>query len=155
GLPEICCAVTLPDGGLLVGEAGSGTIHQVAPDGSITEAGTAPGVSDLIDIALAPPDDVGGYLYLSYSGPSGVRVTRLTYDESAEPGTQLGTSRNVLLEDIPSGGLLAFGPDGMLYVGSADPATLEGTILRIEPDGDMPADNPFPDSPVYASGQGE
>ncbi|TDC76885.1 PQQ-dependent sugar dehydrogenase [Streptomyces hainanensis] len=164
GLPEVCCAVTLPDGGLLVGEAGSGTIHQVAPDGAITEAGAAPGVSDLVDLALAPSDDVGGYLYISYDSPSGVRVTRLTYDQSAAPGSRLGTSRNVLLEDLPGGGVLAFGPDGMLYVGTADggqpalgtdPESLGGKILRIEPDGDIPADNPFQGSPVYALGHGE
>ncbi len=56
---------------------------------------------------------------------------------------------------------LAFGPDGMLYVGtgdiqhpetSQDLKTLSGKILRITPDGRIPEDNPFPDSPVYSYG---
>lgn len=63
----------------------------------------------------------------------------------------------VLIDRIPamhnhSGGRLAFGPDGKLYVttGDADqpplaqrPDALNGKILRLNPDGSIPADNPF------------
>jgi glucose/arabinose dehydrogenase len=53
-----------------------------------------------------------------------------------------------------NGGRIAFGPDGRLYVvigdGGEDPATAQtlddeprGKILRLEPDGSVPADNPF------------
>jgi glucose/arabinose dehydrogenase len=60
-----------------------------------------------------------------------------------------------------NGGRIAFGPDGMLYatVGDAgDPSSaqdldsLAGKILRITPEGDVPADNPFDGSPVYSYG---
>jgi glucose/arabinose dehydrogenase len=73
----------------------------------------------------------------------------------------------VLIDNIPasrgfhSGGALAFGPDDKLYitVGDAteheyaqDPATLLGKTLRINRDGTIPKDNPFPNSPVYTLG---
>ena len=69
------------------------------------------------------------------------------------------------------GGRLAFGKDGKLYVtlgdehsvaedtvGSAssvpqDPNDVRGKILRYEPDGSIPSDNPFgADSPVWVAG---
>jgi glucose/arabinose dehydrogenase len=51
--------------------------------------------------------------------------------------------------------------DGTLYVTVGDtakrnearkPKSLQGKILRLNPDGTIPADNPFPGSPVFASG---
>ena len=59
------------------------------------------------------------------------------------------------------GGILRFGPDGKLYISvgdSVDPwaaqdmARLNGKILRINPDGSIPDDNPFPGSPIYLLG---
>ena len=59
------------------------------------------------------------------------------------------------------GGRIAFGPDGMLYVTAGDAsnrsnaqdlASLGGKILRLTPDGGVPADNPFPGSPVWSYG---
>ena len=72
-----------------------------------------------------------------------------------------------ILDKIPgskfsNGGVIKFGPDGKLYVGtgsvsddvdiSQDPNSLAGKILRINDDGTIPHDNPFPNSPVYAMG---
>src|SRR5690606_26644823 len=71
-----------------------------------------------------------------------------------------------VLRDLPrgdnhNGGRIAFGPDGMLYVTVGDAGqrnlaqrmdSLGGKILRIEPDGGIPADNPFPGSPIYSLG---
>ena len=62
-----------------------------------------------------------------------------------------------------NGGRIAFGPDGKLYVvigdGGEDPSTAQdltdeprGKILRLNPDGSVPADNPFADSPVWSFG---
>jgi hypothetical protein len=60
-----------------------------------------------------------------------------------------------------SGGAMAFGPDGKLYitVGDAtehifaqDPSIVIGKVLRINKDGTVPQDNPYPNSPVYTMG---
>jgi len=74
----------------------------------------------------------------------------------------------IILDDLPvgpacchNGGRLAFGPDGKLYVSLGDAQSselaqevgrLNGKILRVNPDGSIPADNPFPASPVFALG---
>jgi glucose/arabinose dehydrogenase len=56
---------------------------------------------------------------------------------------------------------LGFGPDGKLYITTGDARqpslaqdlnSLAGKILRINKDGSIPADNPFPGSPVYSYG---
>jgi glucose/arabinose dehydrogenase len=64
-----------------------------------------------------------------------------------------------------NGGVLAFGPDRKLYIGVGDHRTQRawtqdttnrssvwGKILRIEPDGSMPPDNPDPRRPFWAWG---
>jgi glucose/arabinose dehydrogenase len=71
-----------------------------------------------------------------------------------------------VLTGIPAGrthdgGRVVLGPDGMLWIGTGDATTkkiaqsrssLGGKILRIRPDGTVPADNPFPGSPVWSYG---
>lgn len=60
-----------------------------------------------------------------------------------------------------NGGGVAFGPDGNLYVSNGerhetdlaqDPRALGGKIYRYTPDGEIPADNPFGDSPTWSLG---
>jgi quinoprotein glucose dehydrogenase len=77
-----------------------------------------------------------------------------------------GADPTVLLDDLRSnrihnGGRLRFGPDGMLYVTTgetADPMRAQdlrntgGKVLRINKDGSIPADNPFPNSTIWAYG---
>ena len=62
---------------------------------------------------------------------------------------------------IHNGGRIAFGPDGKLYatVGDAgetgnaqDRGSQNGKILRMNPDGSVPADNPFKGSRVWSLG---
>jgi len=92
--------------------------------------------------------------------PVRLRILRFTEREGR------GVDPVILWEGIPTarlhaGGGLAFGPDGMLYLGTGDaqrpalaqdPASLVGKVLRITPEGKVPRDNPDPTSPVVASG---
>ena len=63
--------------------------------------------------------------------------------------------------EIHDGGRIAFGPDGKLYAGvgetgstalAQDLGSLNGKILRMNPDGSVPADNPFAGSRVWSLG---
>jgi Glucose / Sorbosone dehydrogenase len=83
------------------------------------------------------------------NGPN--QVVRLT-DVSNK-----GTNLTPIVRDLPSGpihnaGTLRFGPDGKLYVAvgdndritnAQDMTTVAGKILRFNPDGSIPDDNPF------------
>jgi glucose/arabinose dehydrogenase len=62
---------------------------------------------------------------------------------------------------VHNGGRIIFGPDGMLYICTGDTwqseiaqdiTNLGGKILRLTPEGDIPGDNPFENSPVYSLG---
>ena len=72
-----------------------------------------------------------------------------------------------ILDNIPgsafaNGGVMEFGPDKKLYVAtgvSSDSShdsqsldSLAGKVLRLNYDGTIPNDNPFPNSPVYSLG---
>lgn len=118
----------------------------------------------LMGIALDPSFAQNGYLYVMYTYRDGGRVlnkvARLT-----ERNGRAGDDKT-LIEGIPgagnhNGGRVKFGPDGKLYVtaGEAgqpplaqDMGSLGGKVLRLNPDGSVPADNPFPGSPIYSLG---
>ena len=124
------------------------------------------GESGLMGIAVDPEFQQTRYLYAAYTlrAANGLqnRVVRLKDD----PGSNKGTLDKVLLESIPGsathdGARVRFGPDGKLYVTMGDAQTpqaaqdrnsLSGKVLRLNSDGSIPADNPFPGSPVYSYG---
>ncbi len=153
----------LPDGSALVAERRSGAVVRVTPEGATASAGRVPGVADQGEgglLGLAVLDEgrtVVAYL-TSTSGDN--RVVSMPY----RAGT-LGDP-TVLLDSIPSGathngGRVVVGPDGNLWIGTGDAGdrgraqdtgSRGGKILRIAPDGTIPADNPFPGSPVWSYG---
>ena len=112
----------------------------------------------LLGLAVSPDYEEDGYIYAYHSTEEDNRVVRFTIDtvDSPEPvvtGIPVALNRN--------GGRLEFGPDRMLYISTGDandPASsqslesLGGKILRVEPDGSAPSDNPFEDSPVFSYG---
>ena len=152
----------LPDGSALVSERDSALVRQVTASGQVTEAGTVPDVDadnegGLLGLAV-PPGQSTVYAYLTAADDN--RVVRMSFD-----GGALGAPE-VVIDGIPkagnhNGGRLAFGPDGMLYVSTGDAGqpdraqdleSLGGKILRLSPDGTVPADNPFAGSPVFSYG---
>jgi glucose/arabinose dehydrogenase len=155
-----------PDGRLLVTER-PGRLRVVVrgrlvPDPLAELAVAQGGEAGLMGLALGPDFDREGHLYVCYTArqPRVNRVVRLTLRDGRAAGER------VILDDVPAAGIhdgcrLKFGPDGKLYVTLGDAArpldaqrrdVLAGKILRLEPDGSVPADNPFGGSPVWSLG---
>jgi glucose/arabinose dehydrogenase len=150
----------LPDGDSLVTERDSGKLLRVSPSGEVREIQTLPeggsGEGGLLGVAVSPDYEKDRYVYAYYTTEDDNRVVRFRLGEKPEP----------ILAGIPvntyhDGGRIKFGPDGMLYVSTGDAGdsansqnrhSLGGKILRIEPDGSVPSDNPFPENPVYSYG---
>src|SRR3972149_7500484 len=127
----------------------------------------AVGEGGLLGLALDPEFGENHYVYVAYTYSTGVnklqnRLVRLREDPSAGKGVM----DKVLLDSAAGnvfhdGGRVKFGPDGKLYwtLGETgnpqlahDLTSLNGKILRINPDGTIPADNPFPGSFVFSYG---
>ena len=156
--------VHLPDGRILVTER-PGRVRildegEIATIHSVEHAGEG----GLLGMALSPTFQEDAYLYLYYTYLEGGsffnRVARYSFE-----GDRLG-EEEVIIEGIPggrihNGGRIKFGPDEMLYIATGDAAepdlaqdvnSLAGKILRINPDGNIPEDNPFDENPIYAYG---
>lgn len=107
-------------------------------------------------ICLDPDFSSNGYLYVYYTAknPSHNRVSRFT----VVGNTAAPDSEQTLLEIDPlsstgwhNGGGMGFGKDGKLYVATGEnadggnaqnPDNLLGKLLRLNPDGSIPTDNP-------------
>jgi glucose/arabinose dehydrogenase len=150
----------LPNGDALFTERDSGRLLRMNASGDIDEIQTLPtrgyGEGGSLGLAVSPDYERDGYVYAYYTTSQDNRVVRFRLGEEPEP----------ILTGIPfntyhDGGRIAFGPDGMLYIAtgdagdpsiSQDRSSLGGKILRLTPDGNVPEDNPFPNSPVYSYG---
>ena len=154
----------LPDAGMLVTER-PGRLRLVAADGKVSPALAgvpsvyAQGQGGLLDVALAPDFAASRLVYLSFAeageGGASTAVARGRLNEAA---TALEDTK-VIFRQQPKvtggnhfGSRLAFARDGKLFVTTGerfkfDPAqdvsNHIGKILRINPDGSVPQDNPF------------
>lgn len=107
-------------------------------------------------IALHPEFPDSPYVYIFYTIPGGSRnrISRIVANGNyAAPGSeQILYETDVKIGSVHHGGAMQFGSDGKLYVstgenGLANNATNlnndAGKVLRMNPDGSIPADNPF------------
>jgi len=158
-----------PDGTMFVADKDVGEIR-IVRDGQLLDEPfiTLPvqvGVNEtgLLGVAVDPrfPDEP--WIYAYYTGTD-VQNHLVRIRADGDRGTEI----QPLLDLLPAtagwhnGGDLVFGPDGKLYVAvgdghdgsrSQDPNGLGGRILRLNPDGSVPADNPLgPGNPTFALG---
>ncbi|PYY59614.1 PQQ-dependent sugar dehydrogenase [Curtobacterium sp. MCPF17_003] len=156
--------LTGDDGDALVSERDSARVLELRSDGTTREVGTVDGVSHggeggLLGLALHDDD-----LFVYSTTDDGNRIQR--YELTGSAGSWGLGDATTVIDGLPKntfhdGGRIAFGPDDMLYasVGDAGASTdaqdedsLAGKILRLTPDGDVPADNPIDGSPVWSLG---
>jgi glucose/arabinose dehydrogenase len=122
------------------------------------------GEEGLMGLALDPDYKENKFIYLSYAydGSDKMSVKVVRYKDE---GDKLSDEKTIMdglpAERYHAGCRLRFGPDGKLYLTTGDAGerklaqdinTLYGKILRINPDGTIPTDNPFPDNPVWSYG---
>ncbi|MFY0545170.1 PQQ-dependent sugar dehydrogenase [Brevibacillus sp. H7] len=122
------------------------------------------GEGGLLGLVIDPDFAANRFLYVYHTyrdqGMILNRVVRLREQNNR------ATVDKVLIDRIPggrihNGGRLKIGPDRRLYITTGDAgfpqnaqdlSSLGGKILRLNLDGTIPADNPFPGSPVYSWG---
>lgn len=136
------------------------------------------GERGLLGLAFHPDYQNNGLFYINYTNTAGDTVIE-RYQVSANPDVADANSGfQILFVDQPfsnhNGGMIAFGPDGYLYIGmgdggsSGDPGNraqngqeLLGKMLRLDVDGGspyaIPVDNPFVNDPnvrdeIWATG---
>ncbi len=161
----------LPDGRMLVTERRAGKLRVVAKDGTLAEAaveGTpavfSGGQGGLLDVVLDPAFKTNGLVYLSYAEPNAdgtnnTAVARGKWVDGPTPRldglTVIYRQRPALASPLHFGSRLVFARDGKLFVTQGersipagqkqaqDLASGLGKIVRINPDGSIPKDNPF------------
>jgi len=152
----------LPDGRMLVTER-PGRLRIIAKDGAKSEPlkGVpelfAQGQGGLLDVKLDPGFASNGLVYLSYAEPgeggAGTAVARGKLGDGGLDNVEVIFRQQPKVEGGNHfGGRLAFAPDGKLFVTlgerfkftpAQDLSNDLGKIVRINPDGTVPQDNPF------------
>ena len=168
GLEAPWSLVFLPDGRALVSER-PGRIRvieggRLRPEPMAVLDVAQGGEGGLMGLALHPRFPAEPYLYAMHTHRDARGTTNRVVRFKLE-GDAARFDR-VIVSGIPgarnhNGGRIGFGPDGMLYVGTGetfeaelaqDRDSLGGKLLRVTPEGGVPADNPTPGSLIYTSG---
>jgi glucose/arabinose dehydrogenase len=156
----------LPSGDALVSERG-GTVRRIAKGGRGARAlARVPGVQELgegglLGLAVSPTYERDRLVYAYLTTRADNRIVRFRLTASTRAIRPRVVVRGLRSAAVHNGGRIAFGPDGKLYAGvgdAGDPALAQdrssqnGKILRMNPDGSVPADNPFRGSRVLSLG---
>jgi glucose/arabinose dehydrogenase len=169
GLSLPTSIIFLPDGRMLIAEKG-GTILIADPASTPATPSAYMTISDiatdgeqgLLDITLDPDFLSNGWFYVYYAHASSQRFRIARFDHLGATGDL--ASETLIWEDTSPftgicchhGGSINFGPDGKLYLTTGDEfdnfsaqslSSTAGKVLRMNPDGSVPADNPFVDGP--------
>lgn len=159
----------LPDGRLLVTER-PGRLRLVDGEGRLSKP--LPGVPEvaasrqggLLDVALDPDFSANRLIYLSYAEPRQGGAATAVARARLSPAADRLTGLEVIFRQQPAyaggnhfGSRLVFARDGTLFVTlgerfslsekAQDLGTTLGKIVRINPDGSIPQDNPFRSTP--------
>ncbi len=155
---------TLPDGTILYNERDVHAIVHLNPaTGAKKTIGTVPNVEStdgeggLTGLETNPASfATDHWLYIMHTSPTDNRIVRIKYDPATD--TLTTSTEQILLSGLQrnkfhDGGRLRFSPDGRyLFIGTGDAQngdnaqnvnSLNGKVLRINPDGTIPTDNPF------------
>lgn len=164
-----------PDGRIFYTEKNTGNIRIILQNGTLLPtpfATVSPiyngGEAGLLGIALDPSFSSNGFVYVYYTYQDSSMYTHghiLRYTAVGNNGTSpvsifdvVSSAPNTMYHN---GGYIKFGPDGKLYeqVGefhqgtqAQNQSTTNGKMLRMNPDGSVPSDNPSPNGLVWASG---
>ena len=165
GLASPTAMAVAPDGRLFIAQQGGAL--RVVKNGALlsqpflTVSVNSSGERGLLGVAFDPDFASNSYLYVYYTtstSPIHNRVSRFT--ASAANADVVAAGSEVQLLNLPTlssatnhnGGAIHFGTDGKLYIAIGDNAnsatsqslnTTLGKVLRINPDGSIPSDNPF------------
>jgi aldose sugar dehydrogenase len=162
GLDRPWSIAFLPDGRKLVTER-PGRLNII--DGSeITRVSGTPevlarGQGGMMEVAIHPRYEENGWIYLTYSKSDGSGQTATALARGRLDGTQMVDVEDIFIQNRYSGpgrhygSKLAWMSDGTLLMSigdrGADPPRAQdltdhaGTLLRLNDDGSVPADNPF------------
>ena len=124
------------------------------------------GEAGLLGLALDPEFSRNRFVYVAYTYYQKERMKNRLVRLREDPATGKGQRDRTLVDDVAAnsnhnGGRVKFGPDGKLYwtTGDAqnarlsqDVSSLNGKILRLNPNGTIPSDNPSGKSLVYSYG---
>lgn len=162
GLDQPWGVAPLPDGAFLVTERG-GILKRIENGAAAPVSGVpqvwARGQGGLLDITLARDFAATRTLFLTYSKPQGRGAgTALAAAELSADGRRLDNLRDLFVSAPGGMGGLQFGSrvvearDGTLFVtvgdrgdgpSAQDRALHNGSVIRVNRDGTVPADNPF------------
>lgn len=166
-LNQPTCIEFAPNGNLWIGQK-EGAIRIYNGPNLVGTFGTIACTSNsergVLGLALDPNFATNHFVYVYYTTSAQSLNPPATPKNRVSRFTEMGNailpgSETILIDNIPSdagnhnAGCIRFGPDGKLYVATGDGGSqpnnsqnlnnLAGKILRINPDGSIPSDNPY------------